>query len=217
MCQAITLAVLTVALVIGVYFTSYAPTCAYKYTLNGSTQSDICPETFNIAGLSFKTQNICSDSPCIYSGQIGGDKTNAQMVAFCHWSNYGITVMSTISASFFLIATIYTFIVWFKDPVYRFRLPLTVLSSLCGLIAIVTGGLAIADVGTNGCSNTKFQTVFNGRQSPAVHWAFAITLLVSGLGLIGAAIINAMPRESKTTPLLGGDSIVHDVVYVTAP
>jgi len=65
--------------------------------------------------------------------------------------------------------------------------------------------LALADIGENGCSNKKFQTLFNGRKTPGVHWAFAVMELVTGLVLIGAAIVSILPRgkipilEKETT------------------
>jgi len=178
---------------VGLYFTSFAPTCMYEYTVDGESKSGHCPDYIVIAGEAFDIHKICSTSPCLYSGSIGGDQNNASIQSFCHWANPAIGVFGIMSVACYLAIAIFGFVMWYKNKMIG-RIAI-ILIALAGIIGLITAIMGFVDVGQHGCSNGNFQNVFSGRKTPGIHYGFASLELLMGLILIGGTVY-FMPRRS---------------------
>lgn len=108
-----------------------------------------------------------------------------------------MTVFGIMSLVGFFTATLFSIAHWYRGKSLANRMTIMIVTTAAGILGIVAGGLAFADVGANGCSNEKFQTLFKGNQTPAIHYGFATLELVVGLVLVGSAVILSMPKYRR--------------------
>ena len=192
MCQTVILSICTMLVIIGLYFTSYAPTCLY--TLKDS-ENQTCPDSFIISGSPYKSNRICENTICIYKGDIGTNQTNETIQAFCHWTNPAVELFGIFSIVGFFIATVFSLGIYYKNKTFTNRITMAIVATISGILGLITAIMAYIDVGKNGCSNQEFQTLFNGPKTPGVHYAWATLELIMGLALVGAAVIASIQKK----------------------